>query len=211
MRGDLLPTPARRALIGLQPTPTCPSCPADIGTLAHCLQICPRTHGSRIWRHDYILGYLISTLRRRGKALGCPLEITSEPRIPVGTSFLKPDLVFWFKGLFPSKAWVLDAHVCSVEINPNQAHQDKVTKYNIEEVRQWVKQKAQVEQVECTAIGINRRGGWSATSADFVRDNFGLRNRDIAIMGLRTVLGGHRAWRFWSRHGGRPPDRRRRE
>ena len=65
VRGGLMATPVRKARIGLTGNPHCPTCPDWIGTAAHCLQSCPRTHGARIARHDYVLDHLVRSLRHR--------------------------------------------------------------------------------------------------------------------------------------------------
>ena len=143
VRGGLLATPARKARIGLASTPNCPTCPDWIGTVAHCLQSCPRTHGARIKRHDYNLDHLIRSLRHRDASV----QVVLAPRIPSGTTDLEPDAVFWFPDAFPRDAYCVDAAVCSEECNPNSMHESKTRKYDRPEVAAWIKQRSGMDSV----------------------------------------------------------------
>ena len=207
IRGGLLPTPSRKHQIGLSQDNMCPTCPDWVGTPAHCIQSCPRSHGARIRRHDFILDYFTRKLRHQEQTV----EIRLEPRISVGTTHLKPDLVFWYPQRYPKVAYCVDAAVCSEERNPNQLHDEKVLKYSRPEVAAWIRQTSGVELVDVGAIAMTWREAWAATSANCVTDfpkNF-LRMRDLSIMSLRCLNGSWKCWLDWVSHSGGRPDRNR--
>ena len=134
-RGGLLATPARKARTGLAASPNCLMCPAWIGTAAYCLQSCPRTHGARIMRHNYVLDHFIHSLRHRD----AEVKVLLAPQIPISQSHFEPDVVFWFLSVFPRVAYCVDAAMCSEECNPNSLHETKVQKYDQPEVTGWIK------------------------------------------------------------------------
>ena len=203
-RGSLMATPARKARIGLTASPNCPTCPAWIGTAAHCLQSCPRTHGARIARHDYVLDHLVRSLRHRDSEV----KVLLAPRIPAGQSHVEPDVVFWFPSAFPRVAYCVDAAVCSEECNPNSLHETKVRKYDQPEVSSWIKRHSGMTTVEYGSVVLTWRGTWSASSANWLTEfprQF-LRHRDLAIMSLRTLIGSWKCWAAWQAHAGGRPD-----
>ena len=51
------------------------------------LQKCGKSHGQRMFRHDYVVQYLVGRLRQLG------LEALLEPYIVYAQSFRKPDIV----------------------------------------------------------------------------------------------------------------------
>ena len=53
----------------------------------HVLQICPRAHKARIYRHDAVLSYLGRNLRRQG------FEVQEEPHYRTQEGLRKPDIV----------------------------------------------------------------------------------------------------------------------
>ena len=166
VRGGLLATPARKARKGLAASPNCPTCPVWIGTAAHCLQMCPQTHGVRIKHHDYVLDHLICSLRHRDSEV----KVLLAPQIPVGMSHVQPDVVFWFPAAFPKVAYCVDAAVCSEESNPNSMHETKVRKYCRPEVASWIRRESGMSSVEYGWVVLTWRGAWFASSANWLTE-----------------------------------------
>ncbi|KAG8179198.1 hypothetical protein JTE90_004026 [Oedothorax gibbosus] len=88
-------------------------------TTGHILQVCPRTHGMRVRRHDAIINYAIRGLEQRG------FVVAREPLFSTAEGRKKPDLVAT-KG---SSAFIIDAQVVSDSELLRRAHRRKVDKY----------------------------------------------------------------------------------
>ena len=58
-------------------------------TPLYILQKCCKSHEQRMFRHDYVVQYLVGRLRQLG------LEALLEPYIVYAQSFRKPDIVAW--------------------------------------------------------------------------------------------------------------------
>lgn len=186
LRANLTPIPARKARIDPAQSGLCPICRLP-GTLAHILQQCPRTHGPRIERHNSVAKFVLASLRRAG------YECLEEPRIPVGASFLKPDMVLWNK----DHAIVLDVAICRDDVPPDVAHRDKIAKYRIPAITAWVRETTGVQHVEYSGVCLNWRGLWSPLSACFM-SRIGLKTSDLMIASVRVLDMGHFIWKCWN-------------
>ena len=61
-------------------------------TLGHILQVCPRTHASRISRHDKIVSLVQTAVGHAG------WSCIREPAIPTQAGLRRPDLIFHHLG-----------------------------------------------------------------------------------------------------------------
>merc|ERR1711923_551484 len=88
--------------------------------LGHIIQVCGRTHGPRIHRHDLLRQKIARMLGHKG------WTVVQERRIDIpGSTFCQPDLLAWTE----ERSLVLDVAVCSDSQDPDIAHQLKVDKY----------------------------------------------------------------------------------
>ena len=86
VRGNLIGTALRRSRDRPQVSSRCDCCgrPESLG---HILQVCPRTHASRIARHDKIVDLVEKALTQKG------YSICRKPAIPTPAGIRRPDLV----------------------------------------------------------------------------------------------------------------------
>ena len=94
LKGNLLRTRGRQARGKPSRQAFCDCCKNVNESLGHIWQVCPRTHGARVVRHDRVLDLATSMLKyleATGK-LG-PIVATREPRVPISDGIRKPDLV----------------------------------------------------------------------------------------------------------------------
>ena len=123
------PSRASRGRHGVNPSQRICARDRQVASLNHISQYCEMTHGLRVDRHDAIVGMVHQSLGRRG------WRTLKEPRITVGNSYLKPDLVALSKD--NKRIVVLDPQICSANSSLKLQHANdlKVAKYNIEEVK----------------------------------------------------------------------------
>lgn len=162
-------------------------CRAGCGTpetVNHVLQQCPRTHGSRIWRHDAAVSYLARNMVSR------KYEVYREPLIRTKNGNLKPDLV----GKIGDRLVVLDAQVVTGSIDLRLAHNTKIQKYSGQQFLNKLQNTYQADVITVLSATLNWRGIWSADSAEGLLMNGILRTTDLAILATRTLQGSSRAW-----------------
>ena len=102
IRGNLIATKARMARWHKGLDTSCDSC-GRRETLGHILQVCPRSWGERIKRHDQISAFVAKKAKSKG------FRIWEEPIIKTVMGIRKPDLVI----VQDSTALVLDTIICS--------------------------------------------------------------------------------------------------
>ena len=180
VRGNLLPTRHRgsRGKSRDQQRRTCDACgPSQLETLSHISQVCPRTWGARIKRHNRLLAQLVRMLERRG------YTTLAEPKFSSKRGNFKPDVLVWNVG----QAAVIDVTVTTDNLpKPDSAHHAKVEKYSVvEEISEFVRKQVGVEPLY-TALSINWRGALAPQSAADLRA-LGLTKRDLRLLSLITV------------------------
>lgn len=139
----------------------CRTCRDRVHTLAHISQVCPRTHGGRCKRHDRFASGIASSLRRKG------ITVIPEPRIPVGNSFLKPDLVLVKRTGKKVRLTILDPTIVADNFDMSAAATQKVELYDRREVWDHLKSAyghLEVEKTEVAGIVVNWRGAWHPES-----------------------------------------------
>ncbi|KAL1116353.1 hypothetical protein AAG570_004828 [Ranatra chinensis] len=137
---------------------TCRShCGAAAETTAHIVQVCPRTHGGRIKRHDAVCNTLAGVLRDRGWGV----EREAMYTLSSGRR-LKPDIVAERNGVIA----VVDAQIISGAGDLERSHREKVAKYNLEDLKQAIAVKRGMlrDAVSVKAATISWRGLWSKNS-----------------------------------------------
>ena len=105
VRANTLPTRSRCSRGRTGASKHCTACgPNVVENLSHILQACPRTHGSRIVRHDRILQLLAQTLERKGWIARIEL------RVNTAQGLRKPDLLVYKPDY---QAWIIDVTIVS--------------------------------------------------------------------------------------------------
>ena len=84
------------------------------------MQVCPRTWGPRISRHDHLCNFL--AIRLKSKCF----DVRAEPVIPIETGTRKPDLVVWKE----KDPWVVDVTIVGDNANLNECCDRKVRYYD---------------------------------------------------------------------------------
>ena len=174
-RGGLLFSKVRSARGDPGRSVTCDSCMRP-ETAQHIIQVCPRTSGPRMRRHDKVVKYVTVAAQKAG------YNVMVEPRI-VGRTLgvRKPDLVLW-NG---SKAYVADVTITSDQVGGVKAHRDKVVYYDQPEIREWVERLTGCSDISFSAVAANWRGVLASPSVDFLKSVLKLSKRDISSLGLR--------------------------
>ena len=116
-----------------------------------------KSHNLRIYRHNVLLKRLINSLNKKG------YKIIQEPNIKTKKSFLKPDLI----GFNPKTklAIILDPSIVATSRDLDLAYRDKVSKYNIPEVRNYVKEKfPKNKEIVVAGVILDWRGAWAPDS-----------------------------------------------
>lgn len=98
-------------------------------SIDHILQKCVLTHDVRCARHNRLVTKIAQKLRRKGH------ETWTEPIIPTGRSFCKPDLICKTK----EEVFVMDVAVASGH-RMEAIRQEKITKYDTEEINQNIRE-----------------------------------------------------------------------
>ena len=117
-------------------------------TTRHIIQVCPRTSGPRIQRHDRVVRFLSAAAERAG------YKVMVEPKIVGHTlGVRKPDLLLWNE----SKAYVADVTITSDQVEGFRAHCDKVAYYDQLEISEWVQNIIRLTGVSFSAVAANWR------------------------------------------------------
>ena len=198
VRLNCLPTRLRAARGRPTANTSCDCCgPGVKESLSHVLQVCPRTHGFRVKRHDRIVAQTKKILERLG------YTTLVEPHFHTPAGLQKPDLV----AHAPDKASVvLDACIVSdMYDDPDTPHRNKVQKYNTPEICSQV-ERLTGSAPEVSSICISWRGVFSPTSAAYLR-SLGLTQADLGLLSAITVEQGaiiHRLFNTSTLRTGRP-------
>ena len=170
-----------------QASTRCDACTAT-ESLGHILQVCRRTHDSRVARHDGVNALLSGKLKAKGYATAI------EPAIPTPAGMRYPDLVVSKPGV----CVVIDTTIVADNFSLDEAHQRKVDYYNKLAIREWCHETTQVpaEDIQFSACVINWRGTIAPRSA---RDLaiLGITNSDMTLMCVRTLEMGSRIVRHF--------------
>lgn len=146
-------------------------------TLNHVLQICHRTHGSRIKRHNALASFVARALRARKYA------VSEEPRIQSERGLRKPDII----AKLGKTALVIDAQVVNDQVDIDRAHKNKADVYK--DLEDIIKRDFDVKEVRFTSITLPWRGVWSGKSADSLVNLGVVRKSALKILSSRTIIG----------------------
>lgn len=177
-RGNLHCTLVRAAR-GQPNKPVTCDCRQGKETLGHILQVCPKTHGPRVKRHDRVVKFVADTALKRG------YTVEAERLIPTPAGNRKPDLVIFRAGL---EAVVVDITIVSDGARLTAEHNAKVAKYNKGAIREYVAGRAKIaaEHVAFSSVTLNWRGAL-ARESDTLLTSLGFTRREKELVSVRTV------------------------
>ena len=146
------------------------------------MQRCSVTHEARCKRHNEVCILLQKKLSK--KKITC----MGEPRIPLSTSFCKPDLIV----IHGVKATVIDVQVCG-EAQMEESYKGKLQKCGNggthEAIRNFLrKTEPGVMQVDHKRLVIYLRGMIYPKSAASLR-SLGLKGWDLSDIYVRSIIG----------------------
>ena len=120
-------------------------------SLGHILQVCPRTHTSRVARYDKIIDLVEAGACRLGWG------ICQEPAIPKPAGIRRLDLILDCQ----DTVIVLDVTIVADNVVLYQAHQHKCDFYNQPGIRDWVSTPTYlfIGHFELGVFGMTRRHG----------------------------------------------------
>ena len=192
IRGATVSTRRRSARGRQEASDKCDACGRP-ETLGHILQVCHRTWGHRIKRHDAVLEKLLHELERRGwSVLRAPVIKVrcGSPQIPDGVAYKD--------GI----CWVIDASVVADNADLDDAHLSKCTKYDTPAVRDWCQSNWPSEVaagvVRFGALVFNWRGVMSPRSAHMC-STLGISQSHGKLMACCVAEWGWRIYRAFSR------------
>lgn len=157
-------------------------------TLNHVLQRCHRTHGARIRRHDAVVAYVKRKVDRTDT------ECWAERRLSTSTGVYKPDLILR-RG---TTVHILDAQVVSDGISLAFAHNEKIKKYNKNEILETVRNEFGAVDIKLSTITLNWKGVWSRRAAAYLLDNQIISAADLSVLSSRVVIGGLACWNIFN-------------
>ena len=149
-------------------------------SLGHILQVCPVLAPERTRRHNRVLDLLHQQLSRRG------YRLLKEPNIRTPAGVRKPDLVVWDD----RQSVVIDVQITADNATGDllgRAHGLKVSHYNTEAIRTWVREKTGHPPV-FTTLTINWRGLMATPSYNSLRA-LQCTKADLRLLVVRSLEG----------------------
>ena len=174
----------------------CECCRNVYESLGHILQVCPRTHGSRVVRYHKVLNQantMLKDLAAKGK-LGA-IEVMREPRIPTREGIGEPHLVV----RSPGKVYVVDAQVVSDNVSLNEVHGNKTVYNDKPAIRNWLKELEPGKEIMFSSLSLNWRGTIGKTSARLLSDEWKISKGEIDLLALRVLEGVVSAYQHFER------------
>lgn len=155
--------------------------------LGHILQVCPRTYGQRVKRHDAVLNYAVRGLEQRG------FQVVHKPHFSTSEGLRKPDII----AIHANQAFVIDAQVVSDGEPLRKAHNRKVDKYQA--LRPMIVSQFNVDSVNLHSLTLNWRGVWSPDSCALLLEDGLIRKADVPVISSRVLIGGLAGFNFFSK------------
>lgn len=164
-------------------------------TPQHCIQVCHRTHGARVLRHDTIAKRIASDLME----LGWKVEREVTFRTTVGV--FRPDIV----AVKQDTSVILDVQVVSPAPSLDDAHARKVAKYHTRaDLANHIIKAAVAEgktppaEILFSSATISWRGVWSGQSVQSLRRH-GLTSQNFARYTTMALYGSWMNWVWFSK------------
>ena len=145
-------------------------CSSKPEALSHILQSYPRTHASRIARHDKIVDLVMSSVEKIGYSM------CREPAIPTPAGIRKRDLVL----VRHYDLTILDVTIVADNTDLEKAHHDKQVYYDVPAIREWAQSCYEPRHIAFEALAINWRGLLASRTAVALR-RLGLSARFLSL------------------------------
>lgn len=162
-------------------------------TLNHLLQVCYVTHTSRIKRHDAVVKLVARELDNK------QFSVFAERLYQTPVGALKPDIVAFRE----DKIVVVDVQVINDQFNLEEAHFNKVSKYDAPLRDILAPQRS--GNIVFTSLILNWRGCISRNSVDSLLNNHLINPSCLKLFSTQTLLGGSMAWTVFSKMTARTP------
>lgn len=162
-------------------------------TLAHVLQVCPRSKAERQRRHDAIVQLITHKLDKT------KFNVLTEQRVdlPRGRgSYQQPDLLITDRQ--SKTTMVVDVTIVADNERLSDAVNSKIQKYNHLELVRRVKMMTGAGNVEFSAVVLNWRGCLASESIKLL-SGLGLTRRTLQLIVVKVLEGNVRTYRAWNR------------
>lgn len=147
-------------------------------TTSHILQKCHRTHAARIERHNPVVAYIKRGLLKKSEV------VDEEPTFNTADGIRKPDLI----AKQGDKAIVIDAQIVNESTDLTEVHKNKVQYYR--SLRDAIKGRYNIDNVQFTSATLSYRGIWSKPSAKDLMDMGAIKKKELKIVSTRVLAGG---------------------
>ena len=175
IRGGLVATALRTSRGFPNQSKSCDCC-GRTESLGHILQVCPRTHASRIARHNKIVDLV------EGGAVRLGYGVKRELAIPTPAGIRRPDLVLDRGG----KVTILDVTIVADNADLDECHNNKCLYYDQPAIRQWAQRCYEPRSISFEALAMSWRGLMAKRSAASLRD-LGLSASFLSLVNFVTL------------------------
>ena len=191
VRGNLLPSAVRAARGRPHMSVLCGACRRP-GSLGHILQVCPRTHASRVARHDRLATLVQSAAGKAG------WSCIREPAIPTLAGIRRPDLIFYHQD---RSTYVLDVTVVADNAVLHEVHERKVRYYDVPDIRNWIALNISGNEVLFSSVTLSWRGLMARASADTLCSDLVLGWQVLSLLSAVTCERSLWIWQHFHRSG----------
>ena len=189
VRGNLLPSAVRAARGRPATSVLCGACQRP-GSLGHILQVCPRTHGSRVSRHDRIVTLVQSAAGKAG------WTCIREPAIPTKAGLRRPDLIFHHN---ERSTYLLDVTIVADNVVLHEVHERKIPYYDVPDIRTWIARNISNNEIAFSSVSLNWRGLMTHASAETLCSRLGLGRLLLSLLSAVTCERSLWIWQHFHR------------
>ena len=169
----------------------CGACrrPASLG---HILQVCPKTHASRVARHDRLPTLVQSAAGKAG------WSCIREPAIPTLAGIRRPEVIFYHQD---RSTYVLEVTVVTDNAALYEVHEHKVRYYDVPDIRNWIVLNISGNQVQFSSVTLSWRGLMARASADTLYFDLVLGRQVLSLLSAVTCERSLWIWQHFHRSG----------
>lgn len=189
IRAGTLPSRARLARGRQDSNRSCRAGCMVSETNYHIIQVCDRTHGSRVLRHDRLVGLVADHFNGRAG-----YTVQREPHFQTSVGLMKPDLLITKN----NETVVIDVQVVN-GIGMEQTHDNKIIKYrDAPELGDLIKRQCTSRTVEFHAITISHKGIIYKKTMDLF-DKLDIKEHFRFMMVTSVLRGGRLVWNYFNK------------
>lgn len=179
-------------------------CREQIESLDHVLGTCKVSRDMITYRHNKVVKRIASFTKQKG------FTVLTEPRIKLTAKsnteefsrsgeYVQPDLILCGKD---NVATVLDVCICGTYRPPNREHTEKIRKYNLPDVKDFVRVKfPEARRFRASAVVLSNRGILSSLSLKILK-TLGLNKGAIQTLVVAAIEGSIAVFQNWTRRTG---------